>query len=95
MTINNQEKRRTMDFNAQLHQKVTYRGTDQQLKRSPLYVVVKSEFPNLYLMKPDEEVVIHIINKFDQVIHNSDSAVRNHYTVKKSHISFEGDLYKV
>lgn len=84
-----------IDFDPELHQKVTYCGTDQQLKRYPLYAVVKSEFPNLYLMMmPDEEVVIHIANKFDQVIYNSDPAIRNLYTVKKSDISFQGELYK-
>lgn len=83
-----------LDFNHNLHQKVTYLGKDPTLTRNPLYVVIKSEYPNMYVMKPDEELVIHITNKFGQVIHNEHPHIRDLYKVKKSEISFEGDLFR-
>ena len=82
-----------MDFDSKLHQKVTYGGQDEGMKKSKLYVVVKSEYPDLYTMKSSDRVVVHILNKFNQVIHNSDHEMRELFTVTKGDLQFEGDLF--
>jgi hypothetical protein len=82
-----------MEFNSDLHQKVSYQGHDDKMKKSKLYIVVKSEYPNLYTtMKSSDRIVIHIINKFNQIIHNSDQEIRDLFTVTKEDIKFEGNL---
>lgn len=83
-----------MDFDPKLHQKVTYFGQDKDLRKLELFVVVKAEFPNIYSMSDDEEIVIHQINRFNQIIFNSEPKIREHYKVKRSEINFEGDLYR-
>jgi hypothetical protein len=83
-----------IDFNHKLHQKVTYLGDDQSLRKSSLYVVIKDEFPNMYVMNPDDELVIHIINKHGEVIHNENADMRELYKVTKSELSFQGELYR-
>lgn len=82
-----------MDFDHRLHQKVTYLGQDQFLKTIHLFVVIKEEFPNFYSMKTDEEVVIHQLNKFNQVIRNLDLQIRNSFKAKKGELNLEGELY--
>lgn len=83
-----------MDFDHKLHQKVTYFGQDKDLRKIELFVVVKIEFPNVYSMRDDEEIVIHIMNRFNQIIFNSEPQIREHYKVKRSEINFEGELYQ-
>ena len=82
-----------MDFDYRLHQKATYLGQNEFLRRIPIFVIIKAEFPDMYLMKPDEELIIHQLNKFGQVIHNSDLKIRDSFKAKKEDLKFEGELY--
>jgi hypothetical protein len=81
-----------MEFDSALHQKVAYWGQNERLKKTKLYVVIKSEYPNLYTMNFSDDIVIHIVSKFNQIIHNSDPDIRELFTSKKEDLQFEGDL---
>ncbi|MBI1768133.1 MAG: hypothetical protein HY015_10475 [Bacteroidetes bacterium] len=84
----------SLNFNYKLHQKVTYHGNSKDLKKSKLYAIVRAEYPNLYSMKPDEEIVLHIVDKFDDVIHWSNHEMREHFKARISEIEFQGDKCK-
>ena len=83
-----------MDFDHNLHQKVTYFGTNKDLRKSQLYVVIKEEFPSFHAMKPHEKLVIHIVNRFNQIVYNSDLPIRELYTVRRDQLKPEGELYE-
>jgi hypothetical protein len=85
----------SIKFNPALHQKVRYTGSNEDLRRANLYVVVKADFKNFYLMEPDDEVVIHLYSKkFDELLYQSDPTTKKLYTVKMSDLQKEGDLWR-
>lgn len=81
-----------MNFDHKLHQKVTYIGSDDKFS-SPIYAIVKDAYQNLYTMTDEETIVIHVVNKYNQLIYNSHEHMQNMFKVKRKDVKFEGDLF--
>ncbi len=74
-----------LDFDTKKHVKVRLKKTGS------LHVVFFSEHPDFYQLSDEDEVVIHIINKYNFIIHNDHENMRKQYRHKKGELKVEGD----
>ncbi len=81
----------TIEFDHELHQKVTYFGNSiHPLSKAKLFAIIKKDYPNFYLLTDDENVIIHMIDAFDDIYYHTDPLLT--FTVKKSELKPEGEL---
>jgi hypothetical protein len=73
---------------------VRYVGNDKRSFNNELYVVVLPNHLSWQEMKDDDNVVIHIVNKYDIITFNDEEKLQKIFTVKKSDLKIESVLVK-
>ena len=77
-----------MKFDHNEHQKVRLETN------GILYVVSLKDTPNFYQLGDDDDVVIHIVNKWDDITYNEHPNMQKQFTRKKKDLYIQGGLVK-